>query len=114
MPAADGVSADQARAELESVLASPAFTRCPRLGRLLTYLGTKTLAGEADQIKEYTIGIDVMDRPSSFDPTEDAIARVEVHRLRKRLREYYEKEGATDKLKMNVARSGKWLRRSPV
>jgi hypothetical protein len=102
MPAVDGVSAEQVRAELESILASPAFTRSPRLGRLLTYLCAKALAGQADQIKEYSIGVDVMDRPDSFDPTEDAIARVEVHRLRKRLREYYEKEGATDKLRIVV------------
>lgn len=102
MSVVDGVSEEQVRAELDSVLASPAFTRSPRLGRLLTYLCTKTLAGEADQIKEYSIGVDVMDRSASFDPTEDAIARVEVHRLRKRLREYYEKEGAADQLRIVV------------
>jgi hypothetical protein len=102
MPAGNGFSADQVRAELDSVLASPAFTRSPRLGRLLTYLCTKALAGEGDQIKEYTIGVDVMDRPSSFNPTEDAIARVEIHRLRKRLREYYQQQGVADPLQIVV------------
>lgn len=97
-----GFSADQVRAEVESILASPAFTRSLRLRRLVTYLCNKTLAGEADQIKEYSLGVDVMDRPATFDPTEDAIARVEVHRLRKRLREYYQKEGVGDKLQIVV------------
>lgn len=97
-----GISADRIRAELQSILATPAFTRSPRLGRLLAYLCEKTLAGEADQIKEYTIAVDVLDRPASFDPAEDAIARVEVHRLRKRLLEYYEKEGAADELRIVV------------
>ncbi len=102
MPAAEGLSANQVRAELESILSAPAFARSPRLGRLLTYLCSKTLAGEANQIKEYTIAVDVLDRPASFDPVEDAIARVEVHRLRKRLREYYEKEGAADKVEIAI------------
>jgi hypothetical protein len=102
MLADEGVSAEQVRAELESLLSAPAFSRSPRLGRLLAYLCARTLAGEADQIKEYTIGIDVMDRPASFDPTDDAIARVEVHRLRKRLRAYYENEGAANKLRIIV------------
>jgi hypothetical protein len=97
-----GFSTDQVRAELEAVLASPALARSLRLRRLLTYLCNKTLAGEADQIKEYALAVDVMDRPASFDPIEDAIARVEVHRLRKRLREYYQKEGAADKLRIVV------------
>ncbi len=102
MSAADGLPQNQIRAELEAVLHSPAFTRSPRLGRLLTYLCSKALAGETDQIKEYSIAVDVLDRPPSFDPDEDAIARVEVHRLRKRLREYYEKEGAADKLEIVI------------
>lgn len=102
MPLVDGLSENDVRAELELVLCAPAFTRSPRLGRLLTYLCTKTLAGEADQIKEYSIGVDVLDRPATFDPAEDAIARVEVHRLRKRLREYYEHEGAADKLRIVI------------
>ncbi|MGE5647596.1 MAG: malectin domain-containing carbohydrate-binding protein [Acidobacteriota bacterium] len=102
MRAANGVSADQVRAEINSILAAPAFTRSPRLGRLLTYLCTKALAGESAQIKEYAIGVDVMDRPATFDPAEDAIARVEVHRLRKRLREYYEKEGAADRVQIVI------------
>jgi hypothetical protein len=97
-----GISADEVRAELEIVLASPTLARSLRLRRLLTYLCDKTLAGEADQIKEYALGVDVMDRPASFDPIEDAIARVEVHRLRKRLQDYYQREGAADKLRIVV------------
>jgi hypothetical protein len=102
MSVVEGVSTEQVRAELDLILSTPAFVRSPRLGRLLTYLCTKALAGEADQIKEYTIGVEVMGRPPTFDPAEDANARVEVHRLRKRLREYYEKEGVAAKLRIVV------------
>ena len=62
----------------------------------------KYFAGETDQIKEYNIAVDVLDRPASFDPSEDAIARVEVHRLRKKLREYYQSEGADHTLRIVI------------
>jgi len=96
------VSTEEATAELNAVLASAAFTRSPRLSRLLTYLCTKYLAGESDQIKEYSIGVEVLERPLSFDPTEDAGARVEVHRLRRRLQQFYDTEGASHKLRLVI------------
>jgi len=76
--------------------------RSPRLARLLQYLCAKHFAGESDQIKEYHIAVEVLERPESFDPAQDAIARVEVHRLRKRLREYYETEGADHPLRIVI------------
>jgi len=94
---------EEARAEVESVLKSAVFVRSPRLARLLQYLCTKYFAGESDQIKEYHIAVEVLERPESFDPAQDAIARVEVHRLRKRLREYYETEGADHPLRIVIA-----------
>jgi len=73
---------EEARAEVESVLKSAVFVRSPRLARLLQYLCAKYFAGQSDQIKEYHIAVEVLERPESFDPAQDAIARVEVHRLR--------------------------------
>src|SRR6266567_2347325 len=96
------VSTVEAAAELEALLASAAFARSARLAHLLTYLCAKYLAGEADQIKEYSIGVEVLQRPPSFDPATDAGARVEVHRLRRRLRKYYETEGASRKLRIVI------------
>lgn len=95
-------SAAEARAELESVLSSPLFVRSPRLSRLLQYLCTKYLEGAAEEVKEYQIGVEVLGRPASFDPAEDAAARVEAHRLRKRLREFYAKDGRTHSLRIEV------------
>lgn len=72
------------------------------MSRLLSYLCTKFLDGEADQIKEYSIGVEVLQRPPSFDPANDAGARVEVHRLRRRLQQFYESEGAGRKLRIVI------------
>lgn len=96
-----GPTQDEARAEFESVLASTLFVRSPRLSRLLQYLATKYLEG-ATEVKEYQIGVEVLSRPATFDPAEDASARVEAHRLRKRLREFYETEGRSHRYRIEM------------
>jgi hypothetical protein len=45
------------RAELRSVLASQEFVRAPKLANFLSYLCEKVFAGEANQIKEYSIAV---------------------------------------------------------
>ena len=88
------ISWEEERAELQAVLHSPVFGRSPALSHLLSYLCEKTFAGETDQIKEYSVAVDVFDRQESFDQDTDSIVRVQANRLRKRLGEYYVGEGA--------------------
>jgi hypothetical protein len=90
------------RAELEAVLQSKYFTRAPTLALLLSYLCEKLFAGEANQIKEYSVGVDVFHRGSSFDQDSDSIVRVEANRLRKRLAEYYAGDGASHRLHITI------------
>ncbi|HLH04529.1 MAG TPA: malectin domain-containing carbohydrate-binding protein [Bryobacteraceae bacterium] len=101
-------SVERERAALEAVLASERFARSPRLARLLAYLCQKSFDGEADQIKEYNIATEVLGRPVEFDPSQDAIARVEAHRLRKKLKEYYAEEGSGDEIRI-VLLPGKYV-----
>lgn len=90
------------RAELQTVLQAPIFVRSPALSHLLSYLCEKTFAGETDQIKEYSIALDVFERRDSFDQDTDSIVRVEANRLRKRLSEYYAHDGATDLIRITI------------
>ena len=50
------------KAEVERILASKGFASAGRLSRLLRYVVEKTLSGEADQLKEYAVGIEVFYR----------------------------------------------------
>jgi hypothetical protein len=50
--------------------------------------------GASDSVKEYSIAVEALNRAEHFDPKKDSIVRVEAHRLRKRLAEYYDSEGA--------------------
>jgi len=90
------------RLELAAILASPTFARAQRLVKLLEYICEKHFAGQDAQVCEYGIATEVLGRPANFDSGEDAIARVEIHRLRKKLREYYAAEGARQPLKIII------------
>jgi len=92
-------SLDDERRELEA--AEVALARTPRLTKLLRYLVERYWEGNSDHLTEYNIATEVFGRSkTSFVSSEDAIARVEVHRLRKRLREFYENEGGKHELQI--------------
>ncbi len=91
-----------AREHLAKVLASPMFVQAERQQRFLRYIAEETLAGRADKLKGYTIGVEVFDRDPSFDPTIDAIVRVEAGRLRTKLREYYATDGQHDRVQFEL------------
>lgn len=81
---------------LDRVLSSPIFEKSHRQQNLLRFLIKETLAGNAERLKGYTLGVEIFDRGTDFDPTVDAIVRVEVGRLRTKLREYYALHGQSD------------------
>jgi hypothetical protein len=84
-------SRDADRLELERAI--DLLGRTSRPGRLLEFLGTKYFSHQEGQLTEFDIAREVFGRSlESFDPAEDAVVRVEVHRLRKKLREIYEKD----------------------
>jgi hypothetical protein len=92
MPAELDLQAE--RAELEAVLASEAFARSPIVAQMLKYICERHFSGQSHEIKEYNIAVDAFGRQPNFDQTRDSIVRVEAHRLRKRLQEYYQQQGA--------------------
>ena len=94
------MSPEAIRAHLSDVLASAVFAKADRIRRFLRYAVEASLEGRVKQISEYSIAIDVYDRPSGFDPRLDGIVRVEAGRLRSKLREYYETEGKNSSIRI--------------
>jgi hypothetical protein len=92
----------QERQELDVILASGIFNRAPNLAHLLTYVCTQYFQGTGEQIKEYNIAVEALGRPADFDQKRDSIVRVEAHRLRKRLREYYDADGADHAIRIDI------------
>ena len=77
--------------------------RSTRPGRLLAYVGAKFLQQQEDQLTEFNIATEVFGRSAkNFDPTQDAVVRVEAHRLRKKLREIYDKPDGSHDLQISL------------
>jgi hypothetical protein len=89
------------REELEFIATH--LERTPRLAKLLRYLAQKYFDGEAGQLTEYRIATEVFDREKTqFIASDDAIARVQTHRLRKTLKEFYENEGKNRPVQVSI------------
>src|ERR1700676_2128489 len=93
---APAICSEQARAQLQKILAHALFVRTQRMSRFLQFGVEHTLAGTGHQVKEYLVGVDVFDRPKDYDPRVDPIVRVEARRLRQKLRSYYASSGKKD------------------
>jgi hypothetical protein len=91
-----GLEHEAIRAQVDRLLQSKTFETSEAHRRLLQYLAVETLAGKADRLKEYTIGLEAFGKPASYDPRQDSIVRLQVGRLRQKLSAYYETEGAED------------------
>jgi len=76
--------------EIQPILESSAFRKAVALRRLLVYLWEN----RHQAITEYAIAVDALQRRPDFDPRTDATVRVHVARLRQKLKEYHESEGA--------------------
>ena len=85
------IPSDNERAELDRIV--ELLGRGTRLGRLLAHIGDKTFQGAEVELTEFNIATEVFGRsPKTFIAADDAVVRVEAHRLRKKLGEIYEKE----------------------
>src|ERR1700726_861169 len=91
--------------ELQRILASSTFLNARRPSQFLRFVVDETLAGE-DRLKEYLIGVEVIDRPPDYDPKDDPVVRIEAGRLRKKLAEYYAGSGANDTVIIGLPKGG--------
>jgi hypothetical protein len=87
---------EEIRIALTRVLDSSAFIGCARLKAFLNFVVESVLAGRTRFLKAYTIGVEALERNTNFNPTTDAIVRVEATRLRAALARYYDREGSAD------------------
>ena len=94
------------REELDRVLGSSEFSASKRCQEFLRYVVDKTLAGHADDLKERTIGVELLGRPSSYEPSTDASVRVKAGEVRKRLHLYYNGPGLHDELRIELPAGG--------
>lgn len=83
------VSSTEMKAVCQAVIESSKFVRSPRMCRLLEFLVEAAIAGDTRNTSEYAIGISVFNRnASTYYTAEDPAVRVQVGRLRDKLKDY--------------------------
>jgi TolB-like protein len=97
-------TAAQIRASLARITASAPFQAAPKLRAFLSYVVEATLDGNGARLKGYTVAVEALGRPDSFDPSTDAIVRVEANRLRTALARYYAGPGSDDPVLISICR----------
>jgi hypothetical protein len=83
---------------VQRVAQSAQFTRAETLKRLLLYLWVH----RDEDISEYAVATDALGRRVDFDPKTDASARVQISRLRRKLKDYYEGEGSGEAYMLHI------------
>ena len=96
------------RAALHRLCRSKSFAGSEKLIRFLTFVVETTIRGDSGHLKEAVIGMSVFGRTPDYDPKADTIVRSQAWRLRFKLKEYYESDGATEPLKI-VLRKGSYV-----
>jgi hypothetical protein len=85
------VDREQLAAAAEQFRASGLLGKPGSLSRLFDFLLARTLAGDAP--KEIEIALEVFGKSPTFDVSQDAVVRVYVHKLRRRLDDFHAKSG---------------------
>ncbi len=100
------IGVDAVREQIERLLQSKTFQTSEAHRRLLQYLADRTLAGDADRLKEYTVGLEAFGKPPTYDPKQDSIVRLQMGRLRQKLAVYYQSEANGDPVLVNLPKGG--------
>ncbi|MFK5978208.1 MAG: hypothetical protein QM488_04915 [Rhizobiaceae bacterium] len=95
-------SREDVMSSLQSVLESPSFASSRQLRAFLSYVVTQKLDGNEDRLKAYTIAVDALSKPESFDPQIDPTVRVLAGKLRRALYAYYADGRAIEPIKFHI------------
>src|SRR5579859_6941038 len=83
------IDAPKIREQLERLLAHPLFANSKRYPALLAYTVEQTLLGNAAELKERSIAVEVFGRAPTYDANADPVVRITAGEVRKRLTQYY-------------------------
>jgi hypothetical protein len=98
------VTEAEVREALNRLVRSKALAGSEKLISFLTFVVETTMRGDGDHLKETVIGNSVFGRAPDYDPKADTIVRSQAWRLRTKLKEYYETEGAGDAIRILLRR----------
>ena len=94
--------------QLERIFLHPDFSKSMILKKFLSFIVHETLIGNSNWLKEYTIAVKVLEKPSNFNPQKNCIVRIHAGRLRTALSHYYDGPVIEDPIVIGVPK-GKYV-----
>src|SRR5215831_11691640 len=102
LPGGWGMSVEDQKQEVTRILHSPQFRRAPKLQRFLELVWDYHFQNRTDQITEFIIATQAFGKGPDFEPAEDSLVRVQAREVRRRLREYYQNDGKSSCLILDI------------
>lgn len=97
-----GLQSLSVREQMDRILNSTEFKATDAQKAFLRYVVEKTLAGQTDGIKGYTVATEVFGRGDDFDQTTDPIVSIQANKLRRALERYYLVAGQNDPVCIDI------------
>src|ERR1043165_9959630 len=91
---------DSLRVHAERIKGSGVLGRSPLMQRLFDFLLECSIAGKAP--KEIEVVVDAFGKGAEFDVSQDAMVRVYIHKLRRKLEEFYLGAGASEPVRLSI------------
>lgn len=98
----DSFSTYEKREELRRIVQSKLFVGSPKKTRFLEFVSEQSFQGNSEKLNEYLIGTEVYGRGADFDQQRDPIVRVQAHEIRRLLKRYYEEDGGSSLIRMEL------------
>jgi len=88
--------------QVKKIVHDPIFENANILKDFLQYIVDEYLQGNSNQLKEYTIAINVLNKPTDFNTQENGIVRIHAARLTRFLDVYYKEHGLVDYIRISI------------
>ena len=91
------------KVQLERLLEDPHFSHSRRFPSFLRYVVNAAVNGQADVLKERTLGVEIFGKSADYDTAADPIVRVTAGEIRKRIAQYYQDPGHESELRISLS-----------
>jgi len=101
-----GIPEEAILEQLDRILRHEEFHATDKMRDFLRFVVEETLAGNARQLKGFTIAREVFGRDAKFDAAQDPVVRIQAGRLRRAMERYYLTAGRQDPVLITIPKGG--------
>ncbi len=96
------IAKEEVLVALQNILRSDPFSHSSSLRDTLEFIVRNSFSSSPEPVKEYSIATQVLGRRVDFNPKVDNIVRVQMHRLREKLEQYYLTDGQQEPIRILI------------